>query len=190
MKSLFALLTVLTLSSCSLLLDAVSISNRRAKQVTKGEILEGDGFRLRAPTSGLFPIANDPTRGGITLRNCDPLFDNGPSFVTPFSPTGTRSLDNGLNQWFNVPQSKGCKTVILHKRATEFMGLPAIQATFEIGNGSSTQAGALLIIERLNDFLILQCVQKFNHPSQRQQVVTRVERQLLELQRSTVITKR
>jgi hypothetical protein len=186
MKYLSFLIVPWLLASCSLVGDAVDISERRSNQLAKGAKVEGEGFSVRVPDSGLYPKKDFPLRGGITFRPTEPMFDGQVYFVTPF-PFAAEDTHQALNAWNQIPRSKGSQVNVLKERKVTFQGFKATEATVEVPQSKGGQIAAVLVVKRSRDFLILTRGEFYRFPSDRARMLRVCTEGLVELKRSIVI---
>lgn len=153
--ALLSLVGLVSLTGCSLFFEAADIANRRSKEVPEGGVLTGAGFSVRAPADYLYPTYNVPTRGGVTLRPTSTEFEGYVWFVTPFSASSAQTTDQALNEWNKRTAMHGVQAQVMERNQATVFGKEATRAVVDVHRGSVGDVAAMVVVKRMNDFLIL-----------------------------------
>ena len=180
----------MTFPACSLVFDAVDLSNRRTKAIAEGEIVAGDGFTVRSPEAGLYPSLQSTQQGGVTLRPTEPFLDGLVYLVTPFEGNGATTPQEAFERWNDIPKARGFTVVAFESDSTNFRGLPAYRSSVELSKGSIRQVGSLLIVQRSSDFLVLSTGHPHFHPQTREERIKFTSERLIKLQSATELNRR
>jgi hypothetical protein len=188
MKFWMTLPFLFLLASCSVVQDAVDVSTRQAKQVPIGTVIEGDGFKVKTPDSGMYPKLDYPTRGGITFRPVQPVRDGMAYFVTPFessAPTPALAMDD----WNKRPERKGLKAYTTERKNTVFEGRPAHEAVVDVPvSDDKGNIAVILVVKRARDYLILTRGESYQSSEMKPVQLGVCRKGLSKLQRATTIT--
>lgn len=188
MKLWMTLPLLLVLASCSVMHDAVDLSTRQAKQVPIGTVIEGDGFEVKTPDSGLYLKLDYPTRGGITFRPVQPVRDGKAYFVTPFeSSAPTPAL--AMNEWNRRPERKGLKAYPSERSNTMIEGRPAHEAVVDVPvSDDKGNIAVILVVKRATDYLILTRGENYHSSEIKPAQLELCRKGLAKLKRSTTIS--
>jgi len=154
MKRLLLLLAILPLGSCSLIFEAADISIRRSKEVSSTEQLQGDGFTLRPPEAGLYPIRDLPLKGGLTLRPTETIRDGLVYSVSPFKSSAA-TTGAAAREWLAIWTKSGASVDVLETTSRTFAGRQATRCLVEIRKGREQHFAMFLAVKRDQDFLML-----------------------------------
>ena len=180
-------LSVIFLPSCSLVVDAVDISRRRSQAVAQGTTIQGKGFTIKAPASGLYPVLNTPGKGGVTFRPTDPQFDGLVYFVTPFLQAQVETTQQALIQWNLVAARKGIQAKVLEQKETQYRGFPATEALVEILQGPGGHIVSVLVVKSATGFFVLNRGDRFNNSQLRAKSIERCRAGMKQLKDATTI---
>lgn len=180
-------LTVLSLTSCGLLIEGVIITINRARELPEGKVLAGEGFILRCPGEFLRANRGEPTAGGITLRTegSDRLY-----FVTPFKTSSARTTEQALAEWNQRPQMHHRQVTIMRQTRTMFAGLPATRAIIDFPHPNQGSIAVLLVVKRSNDFLILATGGSYYLEHSKEAMLAALEENMVKLQRNLTLTRK
>ncbi len=179
--------SIILLPSCSLVGDAVDITNRRSREVSKGTSIGGIGFTVKAPEEGLYPIPNTPGKGGVTFRPTEPMFDGLVYFVTPFPQSKATTVREALIEWNQIPAAKGVQVKIIGQKETQYRRYPAIEALVEVPQNNGGQIASILIVRSPAGFFVLNRGDVFYQPQDRTRAIERCKAGLNLLKASTTI---
>lgn len=189
MKSLILSLVILvSLTGCSLFFEAAGIAHRRSKEIPEGGVVTGHGFTVQAPAGSLYPTQNIPTRGGVTLRPTQSMFEYA-YFVAPFSSSSALTPDQALDEWNKRPERRGLQVHVIERKRASAFGKVATRAVVDLSKGTAGQIAAIVVVKRPNDFLILSHGNPYYPPMPRDHAIKLSNAGLDKLIQSTSLTE-
>ena len=161
-----------------------------AQDSIQGNKILGDGFSVKFPERQLFVQQDKPTEGGVTLRDLTHPANGKVYFVAPFK-ISAENPEEALSAWNQIPKSKGFTVHVVSKKKIFFRGYEALEAIVDISNPrrkkSMGSIGALLVVQRDTDYLILSRGEIYQSPEMKKQTVKICRKGLAKLKRKVVI---